>query len=78
MHQLSREWFPSDDPLRRRPAVTHAKLAIQFLKRTGQRRGRTFPVELAVPHRCNLRDRSEHERLIGEKYLRKWGLIHEV
>jgi len=28
-----------------------------------------------MPHGCNLRDQTEEEQLIGEKYLRRWGIL---
>ena len=37
-----------------------------------------MPVELTEPHGCNLRDRSDQERLICDKYLRLWGLVRDV
>ena len=44
----------------------------------GRRRARTLIVELTVPFGCNLRDHSDEERLIGEKYLKRWGLVRDV
>ena len=28
-----------------------------------------------VQHGCNLKDQTEEEQLIGEKYLRRWGVV---
>ena len=67
-----------NNPLRQRPRITKAKLAIGFAPRPGQRRGRTLPVELTWPYGCNLRDRSDQERLVGEKNLRRWNLVRDV
>jgi hypothetical protein len=30
-----------------------------------------------MPQGCNLKDRTEHERLIGERYLKRWGFLRE-
>ena len=78
LYQAAQEWFGPYDPLPNAGRITHAKLAIEFERREGQRRGRLLQLELREPHGCNLRDRSEEERLIGEKYLRRWGLVRDV
>jgi hypothetical protein len=31
-----------------------------------------------MPHRCNLKSRSEEERVIGERYLQRWGLLETL
>ncbi len=55
--------------------VTQAKLVIKFQPRGESRRGRTLPLTITMPHGCNLKDRTEQEQLIGEKYLRRWGIL---
>jgi hypothetical protein len=78
LNDAAQRWFGANNPLRRAPAITKVKLAIRFEPRPGQRRGRSLPVELTWPHGCNLRDRSDQERLVGEKYLRRWHLVRDV
>jgi hypothetical protein len=78
LHEAAREWFGPYDPLPRAARITKAKLVIRFEPRPGQRRGRSVPVELCEPHGCNLRDRSDQERLICDKYLRLWGLVRDA
>jgi hypothetical protein len=78
LHELSRSWFGTSDPLARGPSITRARLAIRFPSGNGRRRTRTLQVELTEPHGCNLRDRSDEERLVGEKYLKRWGLVRDV
>lgn len=78
LHEMARSWFESGDPLPRRPSILRARLAIRFSPLPGKSRGRILNVELSVPCGCNLRDQSDQERLIGEKYLRRWGLVREV
>lgn len=55
--------------------VTQAKLAIKFHPKGDARRGRTLPLTITMPHGCNLKDQTEAEQLIGEKYLRRWGIL---
>jgi len=78
LHDMARSWFGINDPLARGPSITRARLAIRFAAGNGRRRPRTLPVELTEPHGCNLRDRSDEERLIGEKYLKLWQLVRDV
>jgi hypothetical protein len=78
LHAAARAWFGPYDPFAAGWCVTKAKLTIQFERRPKQRRGRSLPVELTVPNGCNLRDRTEEERLIGEKYLARWGLVRTL
>jgi hypothetical protein len=78
LHEMAKSWFGAGDPLARRPDILRARLAVKFSPRAGNRLGRTMNVELSAPCGCNLRDQSDLERLIGEKYLRRWGLVREV
>jgi len=55
--------------------VTQAKLVIKLQPRGESRRGRTLPLTITMPHGCNLKDRTEQEQLVGEKYLRRWGIL---
>jgi hypothetical protein len=78
LHNLSRVWFNGRDPLANGFMVQHAKLSIEFYPRTGARRGKVLSFEITVPNKCSLKDHTEKERLIGEKYLGRWGLVREV
>ena len=55
--------------------ATQAKLTIKFHPKGDARRGRTLPLTITMPHGCNLKDQTEEEQLIGEKYLRRWGIL---
>ena len=75
IYDQAHDWFGSRNPLRSGFTVEHARLAITFHPAPGAKRGKTLYVELTTPNSCNLKDRTEHERLIGEKYLAEWGLL---
>ncbi len=67
------------NPLRRSGwAVTHAKLVVTFRSTDGTSRPKRLPVTITMPHGCDLRDRTEKEVLIGQKYLPRWGLMERV
>jgi hypothetical protein len=58
--------------------ATQAKLSIRFLPGPDSPRGKTLPVTITVPNGCDLKSRTERERVIGGKYLRRWGLMAEI
>ena len=33
---------------------------------------------ITMPHGCNLKEQTEAEQLIGEKYLRRWGILRDI
>jgi hypothetical protein len=76
--QMASEHFGSADPLLGGWIATRAKLTIRFHPETGARRGRTLPLNISMPTGCDLKERNERERLIGEKYLRRWSLLQDV
>lgn len=58
--------------------LTKVRFTIRFRAVPGVRGGRTLPVTISMPKGCDLKDRTERERLIGEKYLRRWRLLRDV
>lgn len=72
--QMADEEFGAGTPLRDGWVITQAKLVIKFHPKGDARRGRTQPLMITMPHGCNLKDQTEEEQLIGEKYLRRWGI----
>lgn len=76
--QMAHERFGANSPLAGGWVVTQAKLTIRFHPDAGSRRGRTLPLTITMPHGCDLKDRTERECMIGEKYLRRWGIVRNV
>ncbi len=72
---MSAERFGANDPLAGGWIATQAKLTIKFNPKVDAKRGRTLPLTITMPHGCNLKDQTEEEQLIGEKYLRRWGIL---
>jgi len=58
--------------------VTRARFSIKFRSAREGARGKTLTLIVTMPHGCNLKDMTPHERLIGEKYLRRWGILKEA
>ena len=75
---MARERFGGADPLAGGWVITQAKLTIRFLPSGESRRGRTLPLTITMPHGCNLKDQTEREQMIGERYLRRWGILCDV
>lgn len=78
IHAQSKEWFPQDNPLQSGFVPHQAKLVVQFYPGPDDRRGKSLPLKITMPNRCDLKSRTERERLIGEKYLARWGLLKEI
>lgn len=72
-------WFTEMSPLRI-PGwrVRQAHIKVAFHKAPGERREKTIKIDLRFPYGCNLKDQIERERLLAEKYLKRWGLVDEV
>ena len=76
--QMAQERFNANNPLLGGWVVTQAKLTIRFRPEAGSARGKTLPLTITMPHGCDLKDRTERERMIGDKYLRRWGILRDV
>ncbi|MBF0627977.1 MAG: hypothetical protein HQL91_07130 [Magnetococcales bacterium] len=72
------EWFQEHNPLTSGFRIQKAVLSVQFHPDEGFGRGKTVPVRLSLPNGCNLKSKTEKERLVCEKYLPIWGLVREV
>ncbi len=78
IHEVSRDWFATHDPLRTGFLPAKAKLSIRFKPDSIDRRGKTLPVEITWPNGCDLKGKTAKEQLIGDKYLKRWGLVEEI
>jgi hypothetical protein len=76
--QMARERFGFSDPLLSGWRATRAKITIYFHPAAGAKSGRRLPVTVKMPHGCDLRDQTEPERIVGEKYLLRWGILKDV
>ena len=75
---MATDRFGTNDPLGAGWLITKAKLVIRFHPDPGARRGKTLPLTVTMPHGCDLKERTERERLVGEKYLQRWLLVKHV
>jgi hypothetical protein len=75
--EMADQRFEDANPLREGWVITKAKLLISFHAGDGGRR-KVLPVTVTMPHGCDLKDRTESERIVGEKYLRRWRLVTDA
>jgi hypothetical protein len=76
--QMANDRFGFSNPLLGGWQVSRAKFTITFHPEPDLCRGRRLPLTVRVPHACDLKDRTERERMIGEKYLQRWCLVKDV
>ncbi|MTH96395.1 hypothetical protein [Roseibium sp. RKSG952] len=57
--------------------ITRARFTIKFHPGPSGGRGKSLSLTVTMPHGCNLKDMTQQERLIGEKYLRFWGILKD-
>lgn len=57
--------------------ITRARFTIKFHPGPEGGRGKSLALTVTMPHGCNLKDMTPQERLIGEKYLRLWGILKD-
>jgi hypothetical protein len=69
------EQFGDRTPLSETYVATRARIAVKLAPRPGSGRRRTLSFTVTWPHGCDLKDRTATEQLIGEKYLRRWGIL---
>ncbi len=78
-HDYTQEYFGEHNPLTSGNFTpTQAQISIRFHPENGSNRHKVLPVKITMPNGCDLRSRTERERLIGEKYLKRWALLEEV
>ena len=75
--QVAHDRFGDNDPLQDGYVVTKAAFTITFREEKGRRGQRTLPVNI-TPKGCDLKDRTEREQLVADKYLHRWGLLQNV
>jgi len=70
--------FESNGPLgKKKFGIHHAVLSAHFRPDRHNRRGKVVTFKLTLPNGCDLKGKTEKERLICEKYLPRWGLVKE-
>ena len=65
-----------DDLNRRRlpKSILHVTKATLNFKLNGNGHGRSLTFNVTFPNGCNLKSKRDDQRLLGEKYLKRWGI----
>jgi hypothetical protein len=78
IHAAARREFAERSPFRPGNRIVEVVIAVRFRPARGRRTGPTVDIKLTHPNGCNLKDKSERERLLAEKYLKRWGVIEDL
>jgi hypothetical protein len=78
VHGAARERLGEGNPFLAGYRMVEVVLAIHFTPDAINPRGRTILIKLRHPNGCDLKDKTDKERLIGEKYLRRWHVIKDL
>jgi hypothetical protein len=78
IYAISNEYFGENDPLKNGFKLLEARISIKFKPDDESRRGKVIHVNIGEPNRCNLKSKSQKEKLIGEKYLKEWDLVQTI
>jgi len=72
---MADELFAESTSLRDAFVITRAKLTVKLAPHPDRSRRRSLTMTITWPHGCDLKDRTATEQMIGEKYLRRWGIL---
>lgn len=78
IYELAHEWFGENNPLLGSFVIKKAKLSIKFKPSDKKPRGELLSFIITEPNGCDLQDRSENHRLIGNKYLERWRILKRI
>lgn len=78
IYQVASAYFGDNNPLKSGFRLTKARISIKFMPDQESRRGKVLHVVLREPNGCNLKSKTQKEKLIGEKYLERWELVEPM
>lgn len=78
IYELAKDWYGSNNPLENSFEIKKVKLSIKFKPDSKHPRGKLIHVNITDPNGCDLKEHSEKEKIIGSKYLERWGIIENL
>ncbi|ARU59211.1 hypothetical protein OLMES_5227 [Oleiphilus messinensis] len=78
IYDISKEYFGENDPLKSGFKLKQVRISIRFMPDEESRRGKILHVKIREPNGCDLKSKSQKEKLIGDKYLEKWELVEII
>ncbi len=79
IYDLANEWFLQSDPLSNSYfEISKVRLSIKFKPSHKKPHGEILHIVITNPNGCDLKDRSEKQKLIVNKYFERWGLVQRT
>ena len=78
IYDVSNEYFGDNDPLRSGFRLKQVRISIKFMPDNESRVGKILHVKIREPNGCDLKSKSQKEKLIGDKYLVQWDLVKTI
>lgn len=78
IYDVAHKWFAQNNPLHNSFSIKKVRLSIKFKSDDKNPRGKLIHVNITDPNGCDLKDRTEKEKLIGNKYLEKWSILERL
>jgi hypothetical protein len=75
LHEVLDAEYSAENPLCNQSRPWMARIEIQFEPEAGRKRGKKINVILCSPAKCNLRGKTEKERVLLIRYLKARGLL---
>lgn len=75
LHEVLDDEYGTENPLRNQSRLWMARIEIQCEPEPDRKRGKKINAILCLPAKCNLRGKTEKERLLLNRYLKAWGLL---
>ena len=78
IYDVSKDYFGDNDPLNSGFTLKQARISIKFMPDAESSRGKILHVKIREPNGCDLKSKSQKEKLVGDKYLARWGLVETI
>lgn len=78
IYEKGKNWFSNNNPLNGSFEIKKVRLSIKFKPDNKNTRGKLIHVNITEPNGCDLKDRTDKEKIIGNKYLEKWKIVETI
>lgn len=78
IYEIAEDWYAENNPLKNSFEIKKVRLSIKFKPDDKNPRGKLIHINITDPNGCDLKDRTEKEKLIGSKYLKRWGILEKI
>lgn len=78
IYEIAEAYFGEHNPLQSGFSLKAARISVRFRPDDQDPRGRMLHVNIRDPNGCDLKEKTQKERVIGDKYLREWGIVKTI